>query len=149
MKFPKPIKEDAETRRRRRAHRRADGLELSKPLRSARRKEENKSRTKEGHEYLIGWKDNLQRRSEVYALAGGEVQIEWEERPQDTIVTDLRSANCQGCAETHIIGWVEGHWDHGCAYGGKKCSTLAHNQTFKCRDSHEKRHGRFWRKQDA
>jgi hypothetical protein len=108
------------------------------------RKAKKQTQLRGEHEHLVGWKDNLARRAEVYRLAGGEVQIEWGETPRDTYVTDLRSANCQGCAETHLTPWDNryGQWNHGCKFGGKKCSTLSHGQTYECRAAHNRYHGR-------
>jgi hypothetical protein len=39
-------------------------------------------------------------------------------------VEEIRPANCQGCAETHLVGWSDGEWHHACTLR-KKCDAVA------------------------
>ena len=74
------------------------------------------------HEYLVGVLAHTQRRLEIFRNAGGEA--EWFDRTDPNTVEEIRPANCQGCAETHLIGWADGQWHHACKLR-KKCDSIA------------------------
>lgn len=73
----------------------------------------NKGRTftKGGHEYLYGVAAHFWRRLEIYRRAGGDVALIGTHGDFESI-EDLQPGNCEGCAETHPVGWHEGEWHH-------------------------------------
>jgi hypothetical protein len=75
------------------------------------------------HEYLEGVQAHFWRRLEIYRAAGGDITLidgTFEH------VEDLRVGMCQGCAETHEVGWYEGEWHHNVkTLGGKRCDCVA------------------------
>lgn len=83
----------------------------------------NKKRTftKDGHEYLYGILAHTQRRIEIFTAAGGEVI--WWDKTDPSAIEETRAANCQLCAETHLVGWLEGEWHHACKLR-KKCDSV-------------------------
>lgn len=95
--------------------------------------------TKDGHEHVFGMLAKTQRRIEVFEAAGGEVI--WWDRTDPSTVQEFRPANCQLCAETHLVGWEEGEWDHQCPLR-KKCDAVKCS-AFGCSRGHVLRHGRF------
>src|SRR5260370_41903646 len=62
------------------------------------------------HEYLADLAAKIKRRMEIFRNAGGEVI--WFDESDPFSVEEIRPANCQGCAETHLIGWDRGGCDH-------------------------------------
>lgn len=98
-----------------------------------------RSYTKDGHEWVFGVLAKTQRRIDVFTAAGGEV-IWWDKTDPET-VEELAPANCQLCAETHYVGWLEGEWDHQCKLR-KKCDAVKCS-AFGCNKGHVARHGRF------
>ena len=92
------------------------------------------------HEYLADgdWVGKRKRRMEIFRNAGGDVV--WFDESDPDSIEELRPANCQGCAETHLVGWNEGEWDHVCPLE-KHCDAAACG-LFRCRKSHIARHGR-------
>jgi len=76
------------------------------------------------HEYLTDPVAKTKRRMEIFRNAGGEVV--WFDESDPFTVEEIRPANCQGCAETHLVGWAssEGNWHHGCDLE-KKCDSAA------------------------
>ncbi len=76
------------------------------------------------HEYLVGILAHTRRRLEIFRAAGGEA--DWIDESDPNSVEEIRPAMCQGCAETHPVGWSndEAHWHHACTLR-KKCDSLA------------------------
>lgn len=103
--------------------------------------------TRDGHEYLYGVLAHTKRRIEVYRAAGGEVI--WWDTDDPEAVQELAPANCQLCAETHLVGWTEGEWDHQCKLR-KKCDAVKCS-AFGCNKGHVIRHGRYpkWTKKET
>jgi len=97
------------------------------------------------HEYLTDPVAKTKRRMEIFRNAGGEVV--WFDESDPYTVEEIKVAMCQGCAETHPVGWNEGDWDHVCPLE-KHCDSAACGQ-FKCRKSHSGRHARFIRSDRA
>lgn len=95
--------------------------------------------TRDGHEYVRGILAKTQRRIEVFEAAGGEVI--WWDKADPSAIDELRPANCQLCAETHLVGWLEGEWDHQCKLR-KKCDAVKCS-AYGCMRGHVLRHGRF------
>ena len=105
------------------------GLPSSKPV----------THWKNGHEYLVGVLAHVQRRIDIFTNAGGEVA--WWEKSDPSTIEELRPANCQGCVETHLVGWNEGEWSHPPSKGGRRCDCAAHS-LWVCRAWHLAFHGR-------
>jgi hypothetical protein len=100
-------------------------------LRKAERKKKSKrlghvqrkgSYFKDDHEYLVGVKAKFWRRLEIYRRAGGDVALINGIDGDFETVEDLQPGNCEGCAETHPVGWAEGEWHHNVkSKGGRRC----------------------------
>ena len=91
------------------------GLPASKPT----------THWKDGHEYLAGMREHLRRRIEIFTNAGGEVMVIDHGRGE-IFVEELTPAACQGCTETHLVGWEDGEWHHNVkSNGGKRCDCAA------------------------
>jgi hypothetical protein len=73
------------------------------------------------HEYLANSVAKVKRRMEIYRAAGGEVT--WFDESDPSTIEDHKPAMCQGCVETHPIGWNEGEWHHACTLR-KKCDSV-------------------------
>jgi hypothetical protein len=97
------------------------------------------------HEYLAYPVAKTKRRMEIFRNAGGEVI--WFDESDPFSVEEIKAANCQGCAETHPVGWNEGEWDHVCELE-KHCDAAACG-LFRCKKSHVERHGRIIRSDKA
>jgi hypothetical protein len=91
------------------------------------------------HEYIVDPIAKTKRRMEIFRNAGGEVI--WFDEADPYTIEELRPANCQGCAETHLVGWFEGEWDHICELE-KHCDS-AKCGIFRCKMSHFVRHNRI------
>jgi hypothetical protein len=97
------------------------------------------------HEYITDPVAKTKRRMEIFRNAGGEVI--WFDESDPYTVEEIKPASCQGCAETHLVGWNEGEWDHVCELE-KHCDSAACG-IFRCRKSHIARHGRVIRNDRA
>ena len=97
---------------------------------------------RDGHEYLHGVQAHFWRRLEIYRRACGDISLidgTFEN------VEDLRTGMCEGCAETHPVGWHEGEWHHDVkTRGGKRCDCVACG-LWVCRDFHRRYHNRVVR----
>lgn len=91
------------------------------------------------HEYITDPVAKTKRRMEIFRNAGG--QVVWFDESDPFSVKEIRPANCQLCAETHLVGWNEGEWDHQCPLA-KHCDS-AKCGLFGCRRGHTQRHGRI------
>lgn len=95
------------------------------------------------HEYLADYRTDpvahTKRRMEIFRNAGGEVV--WFDESDPWSVEEIRPANCQLCAETHLVGWNEGEWDHQCPL--EKHCDAAKCSLFGCRKGHVARHARI------
>lgn len=97
---------------------------------------------RKGHEYL-GPAGKFERRAEVYRNAGGVLQV-FHDGIVGT-VEDLKPGMCQGCAETHEVGWYEGEWHHNVkTLGGRRCDCAACG-LWVCSDWHKRYHNRVTR----
>ena len=127
-------------------------------LRKARRKQKGKilghparkqgaAYCQDGHEYLADgdWLAKAKRRIEIFRNAGGEVTFFDESDPFS--IDEIRPANCQICVETHLVGWLEGHWHHNCELE-KHCDAAACS-LYGCRQGHIEHHGRIIRSDRA
>ncbi len=90
------------------------------------------------HEYITDPVAKTKRRMEIFRNAGGEVI--WFDESDPYTVEEIRPANCQGCAETHLVGWNEAHWHHACPLekhcDSAKCGMIV------CHTAHKAIHGR-------
>ncbi len=91
------------------------------------------------HEYITDPVAKTKRRMEIFRNAGGKVI--WFDESDPYTAEEIRPANCEGCAETHLVGWNEGEWDHICELE-KHCDS-AKCGIFRCRRSHALRHNRL------
>jgi hypothetical protein len=91
------------------------------------------------HEYLADPVAKTKRRMEIFRNAGGEVT--WFDESDPFTVEEIRPANCQGCAETHLVGWNEGEWSHPKSHGERRCDCAA-CALFVCRPWHKAHHNR-------
>ena len=72
------------------------------------------------HEYLVGVLAHTKRRLTVFRNAGGEAT--WFDPDDPASVEEIKPAICQGCSETHEVGWLDGEWHHNVrSHGGKRC----------------------------
>jgi hypothetical protein len=124
----------------------AERKEKAKKLGHAEKKS-GRAYTEGEHEYLAegDFAAKTKRRMEIFRNAGGEVT--WFDESDPWSVEEIRPANCQGCAETHLVGWNEGQWNHVCELE-KKCDAAACG-LFQCRKSHVEYHGRVIRSDKA
>jgi hypothetical protein len=127
---------EQQLRRLRKAERKEKGKRLGHP-----EKKSGHAYFEGEHEYLVDPVAKTKRRMEIFRNAGGEVT--WFDETDPFSVEEIRPANCEGCAETHLIGWNEGEWDHVCELE-KHCDSAACG-IFRCRKSHIERHGRVIR----
>lgn len=123
-----------EQRRRRKLHkkrsRKAHGLPAKK----------SGSYFRKDHEYLDGASAHFHRRVEIYRNAGGEISV-----VDGFVIEDLKTGMCQGCAETHEVGWAEGEWHHNVkTLGGKRCD-CATCALWVCPEWHKRYHNRVIR----
>jgi hypothetical protein len=118
-----------ELRNRRKARRKKKSTILGHP-----EKKQGESFVRDGHEYLPPEK-KFERRVEIFRNAGGEVAI------FDGIVEEIQPASCQGCSETHLIGFFEGEWSHPKSHGERRCDCAA-CALFVCRPWHKRHHNR-------
>jgi hypothetical protein len=124
---------ERELRRLRKAERKGKAKRLGHaPKKSGRAYSEGE------HEYLADAVAKTKRRMEIFRNAGGEAR--WFDETDPWSVEEIRSANCQGCVETHLVGWNEGEWNHVCPLE-KKCDAAA-CALFQCRKSHKEYHNR-------
>lgn len=108
------------------------GLPSSKPS----------TRWKDGHEYLVGVQAHFWRRLEIYRRAGGDVALIDGISGDFESIEDLRPGMCEGCAETHEVGWYEGEWHHNVkSKGGRRCDCAAHG-LWVCKAWHKAFHNR-------
>ncbi len=126
--------------------------ELERELREERKAERKKKRKilghsekKQGtaywegdHEYIVDPVAKTKRRMEIFRNAGGEVI--WFDESDPFSVEEIKSANCEGCAETHLVSWNSGEWNHVCPLE-KKCDAAACG-LFQCHKSHVEYHNR-------
>ncbi len=97
---------------------------------------------KDGHEYLVGIPAHFWRRLEIYRRAGGDIALIDGISGDFESIEDLQPAMCEGCAETHPVGWYEGEWHHNVkSHGGKRCDCAACG-LYVCRAWHEAFHNR-------
>lgn len=141
------MKTDMELRQERDAHRKA-ARKVSKLLRQRSRQAHGLPAKKSGsyfrgnHEYLEGVQAHFWRRLEIYRAAGGDISLV-DGTFED--VEDLRVGMCQGCAETHPVGWFEGEWHHNVkTLGGRRCDCVPCG-LWVCADWHKRYHGRVIR----
>lgn len=108
-------------------------------------KKSGRAYTEGEHEYLADPVAKTKRRMEIFTNAGGEVI--WFDETDPYSVEEIRPASCQGCAETHLVGWNEGEWNHICPLE-KHCDAAACG-LFQCKKSHtggpDSYHGRVIR----
>lgn len=78
--------------------------------------------TKNGHEYLATGREKILRRIEIFEAAGGAVV--WYDQEDPETIEEICPARCQGCTETHVVGWEDGEWHHNCELR-KKCDSVA------------------------
>jgi hypothetical protein len=88
---------------------------------------------KDGHEYLVGVLAHTRRRLEIFRNAGGEAT--WFDESDPSTVEEIKPAMCQGCAETHLVGWLEGEWSHPKSKGERRCDCAEHS-LWVCRTWH-------------
>lgn len=103
--------------------------------------------TKDGHEYLYGVAAHFWRRLEIYRRAGGDVALIDGTSGDFESIEDLRTGMCEGCAETHPVGWNEGEWHHDVkTKGGRRCDCLSCG-LWVCKPFHRLYHNRLikWR----
>lgn len=99
-----------------------------------------KAAWRKGHEYLEGLLAKTQRRLEIFRNAGGEAS--WFDETDPSTVEEIRPANCQGCVEPHLVGWLDGEWHHNVkSHGGKRCD-CAKCGLFVCMSWHQAFHNR-------
>jgi hypothetical protein len=130
----------SELRRLKKAERKEKGKRLGHA-----EKKSGQAYTDGEHEYLADPVAFTKRRIEIFRNAGGEVT--WFDEADPWSVEEIRPANCQGCAETHLVGWNEGHYHHNCPLE-KKCDAAACG-LFVCPTSHREIHGRVIRSDRA
>lgn len=120
------MKPDWEIRKERDAHRKEARL-LNRLLKKRKRiahgeppKKEKRAFWRKGHEYLETALEMTKRRIQIFRNAGGEVT--WFDESDPETIEEIQPAMCQGCAETHPVGWLEGHWHHNVkSKGGRRC----------------------------
>lgn len=112
-------------------------------------KKSGRAYTEGEHEYLADYRTDpiahIKRRMEIFENAGG--QVVWFNETDPETIEEIRPANCQGCAETHLVGYFEGERNHICVLE-KKCDAAACS-IFQCRKSHIEYHGRVIRSDRA
>lgn len=94
------------------------------------------------HEYLETGIEKTQRRIEIFRNAGGEVT--WFDESDPSTIEEIQPAMCQGCAETHPVGWSEtdGNWHHNVkSKGGRRCD-CAKCALYVCIPWHTRYHNR-------
>jgi hypothetical protein len=123
-----------ELRERRKARRKQKSAVLRHPA-----KKQGAAYSVGDHEYLTDPVAKTKRRMEIFRNAGGEVV--WFDESDPFTVEEIRPATCNGCVETHLVGWNEGHWHHNCELE-KKCDAAACG-LFVCPKSHRLIHGRI------
>jgi hypothetical protein len=134
MSNPRIRELETELRRLKKAQRKDKAKSLGHPP-----KKSGNAYVEDGHEYLADPIAFTKRRMEIFRNAGGEVI--WFDETDSFTVEEIRPANCQGCTETHLVGFFEGEWDHQCPL--EKHCDAAKCSIFCCRKSHIERHGRI------